>query len=189
MPAEPSPDATRSNLQKTYREFAEKWLPIHVRKNLLASNTFDSYRENLASHILPYFGDWVMSEITAETIDEFVDYLKRKPCRCAKAGNQGKTRKTLSSSSVKKAYTVLTAGFDLAKAWGYITEIPKTTPPAEKNKKRRAIMADRTREMLDSIQNDKLLHLVVHFAFVNSMRAGEIAGIDIDALDFNDGSL
>ncbi len=188
-PSEPSPDATRSNLQKTYREFAEKWLPIHVRKKSLAPNTFDSYRENLDTHILPYFGDWVMSEITAEAIDEFIDYLTRKPCRCSKAGNQGKTKKTLSSSSVKKAYTVLTAGFDLAKAWGYITEIPKTTPPAEKNKKRRAIMADRTREILDSIQDDKLLHLVVHFAFVNSMRAGEIAGIDIGALDFNDGSL
>ena len=32
---------------KTYREFAEKWLPFHARKKRFSPNSFDSYRSNL----------------------------------------------------------------------------------------------------------------------------------------------
>ncbi len=50
-------------------------------------------------------------------------------------------------------------------------------------------MADQARELLDSIQNDPVIHLAVYFAFVNSMRAGEIARIGIDSFVFADGSM
>ncbi len=36
---------------------------------------------------------------------------------------------------------------------------------------------------------NSLLHLIIHLAFVCSLRAGEIAGIDINSIDFRDGSL
>lgn len=42
--------------------------------------------------------------------------------------------------------------------------------------------------MLDSIQDDKLLHLAVHLAFVCSLRAGETAGIDVNTIDAADHS-
>ena len=58
-----------------YREFAEKWLPIHARKERFSPNSYDSYRSNLERHILPYFGDRVMNSITAEDIDDFLDAL------------------------------------------------------------------------------------------------------------------
>lgn len=93
---------------------------------------------------------------------------------------------TLSSSSVKKCYTVLMAGFETALKWHYIASIPHVTAPAEKNVKRRAWEAGRVYEVLQSIQEDKLLHLVVHLAFVCSLRAGEIAGIDIRTIDVRD---
>lgn len=184
------PHMAEDNTTKTYREFVEKWLPIHARKERFSPNSYDSYRSNLDRHILPYFGDWVMSAITAEDIDDFLDALSRKPCRGPKSyGKRPEDVPTLSSGTVKKCFTILTSGFETAKKWHYITEIPKATAPMEKNTKRRAWEAQRVYEVLSSIQDDDLLHLATHLTFVCSLRAGETAGIDLHTIDFQDGSL
>lgn len=178
------------NSQKTYREFAEKWLPFHMRKKRLSPNTYDSYRQNLDNHILPYFGDMVMSQITVEAIDDFLDHLSRKPCKGAKSyGKSPDQIPMLSSSSIKKCYIVLTAGFPTALSWGYIREIPKTTAPTEKTKKRRAWSPEQVAKILDHIKDDKLLHLAIHIAFVCSLREGEVAGIDLKMIDLKEASL
>ena len=39
------------------------------------------------------------------------------------------------------------------------------------------------------IENDQVLHLAVHIAFICSLRAGEIAGISIDKINFHEGSM
>lgn len=70
--------ADDDNTGKTYREFAEKWLPFHARKRRFSPNSYDSYKGNLDNHILPYFGDCVMSAITSEAVDNFVDYLAQR---------------------------------------------------------------------------------------------------------------
>lgn len=189
-PEETPSHAAEDNTSKTYREFVEKWLPIHARKERFSPNSYDSYRSNLERHILPYFGDRVMSSITAEDIDDFLDALSRKPCRGPKSyGKRLEDIPTLSSSTVKKCFTILTSGFETARKWHYITEIPKVTAPTEKTVKRRAWDAHRVFEVLDSIREDELLHLAVHLAFVCSLRAGETAGIDLQTIDLRDGSL
>lgn len=178
------------NTHKTYREFVEKWLPFHARKNRFSPNSYDSYRHNLDLHILPYFGDQVMSTITAEDIDNFLDYLSKKPCKGPKSyGKRSAEIPTLSSSSVKKCFTVLCSGFHTAKKWHYINEIPDVTAPSEKTVKRKAWDATRIREVLDSITDDPILHLAVHLSFVCSLRAGETAGIDLSTISFTDGSM
>jgi hypothetical protein len=122
----PSVPATEDNTYKTYREFAEKWLPFHSRKNRLSPNTYDSYNANLKNHILPYFGNRVISTITAEDIDDFVDHLNKKPHLDRKRyGHDPKNSATRSSASVKKCYNILTAGFPTAKKWRYVTEVPE----------------------------------------------------------------
>ena len=125
------------NTDKTYGEFVEKWLPIHARKKRFSPDSYDSYRSNLDNHILPYFGKRVMSTITSEDIDNFLDYLSQKPCKGTKSYGKNPTEiPTLSSGSVKKCYTILTSGFPSAKKWKYITEIPDTSAPAEKKSKK-----------------------------------------------------
>lgn len=187
---EPPKNAAEDNMGRTYREFAEKWLPFHARKERFSPNSYDSYRSNLDNHILPYFGDRIMSSITAEEIDNFLDHLSQKPCKGPKSyGKCPEDMPTLSSSSVKKCFTVLTSGFETAMKWHYIASIPVVTAPAEKTVKRKFWEAARVYEILESITEDKLLHLAVHLAFVCSLRAGEIAGIDRATVDFRDGSL
>ena len=189
--AEPTAPAAEDNTHKTYREFVEKWLPFHARKKRFSPNTYDTYNGNLKNHILPYFGSRVMSTITAEDVDNFVDFLSKKPRLDSKRYNRKAETNclTLASASVKKCYTILTAGFTDAKKWRYITEIPITTAPAEKTKKRKAWEPNQIMQMLDEMKEDKLIHLAVHIAFVCSLRAGETAGIDLKTLDFYDRSM
>ena len=63
------------------------------------------------------------------------------------------------------------------------------TAPIEKTTKRRAWDAQRVGEVLETIQEDKLLHLAVHLAFLCLLRAGETVGIDLQTIDAKDGSL
>ena len=178
------------NTGKTYREFVEKWLPFHARKKRFSPNSIDSYQQNLDNHILPYFGDRVMSTITSEDVDDFLDYLSMKPCTGSRSyGKMPDEIPTLSTASIKKCYTVLTSGFATAKKWRYITEIPETTPPTERTAKRHAWLAEKVYAFLESIKDDKLLHLIVHLAFVCSLRAGETVGIDLSTVDLQDASL
>ncbi|HCC34830.1 MAG TPA: hypothetical protein DEQ02_04050 [Ruminococcaceae bacterium] len=190
IPEETALSAAEDNTGKTYREFSEKWLPFHARKRRFSPNTYDSYLNNLKNHILPYFGDRVMSTICSEDVDNFVDYLTQKPCRGSKGYNKMPEQvPTLSSGTVKKCYNILTSGFSVAKQWRYIREVPKTAAPLEKWKKRKAWDSARVASALSEMKDNDLLHLAVHIAFVCSLRAGETAGIDTGTLNFHDRSL
>lgn len=181
VPISSSPTG-EDNTDKTYRDFVEKWLPYHARKRRFSPDSYDSYRSNLDRHILPYFGDRIMSSITSEDIDDFLDYLSQKPCAGAKSyGKDPAEIPTLASGAVKKCYIILTSGFSTAKKWKYITEIPETTAPVERNKRRKAWGPENVYGVLEKIDDD-VLHLAVHVAFVCSLRAGETAGIEIIAI-------
>ena len=106
-PDTPSPES-EDNMSKTYPEFMERFLPIHARKKNFSPKTYDSYRQNLETHIYPYFGDWVMSSITSSAIDGFIDHLFQKPCHGSKSyGKHTSEIPTLSSGTVKNAITFL----------------------------------------------------------------------------------
>lgn len=187
---EPVEARAEDNANKTYREFIEKWLPYHARKKKFSPDSYDSYRSNLNLHILPRFGNRIMSHITSEEIDDFLDALSRKPCKGAKSyGKSPQNIPLLSSGSIKKCYTVLTAGFADARKWGYMHSIPTTTAPTEKTKRRRAWNPERVHSTLDGLREDRLLHLAVHIGFVCSLRAGEVVGIDLNTIDLRDSSL
>lgn len=188
-PDTPSPES-EDNMSKTYREFMERFLPIHARKKNFSPKTYDSYRQNLETHIYPYFGDWVMSSITSSAIDGFIDHLFQKPCRGSQSyGKHTSEIPTLSSGTVKKRYNILTLGFETAKRWNYIAEIPNTKGPSEHYKRRKAWSSEYISKILDQIQDDPILHLSLHLAFVCSLRAGEIVAIDIHSINLDEGSM
>lgn len=184
------PDAPEENMTRTYREFMERFLPVYARKRNFSPKTYDSYVTNLKAHILPYFGDWVMSTITAQAIDNFLDHLRKKPCSGYKSyGKKAGEIPTLSSPTIKKCYNILMVGFPTAKRWGYVSEIPNATAPSEKYRKRKAWSASAIMEVLEQMDDSPLLHLAVHLGFVCSLRAGEVVGIDANSVDLNDQSL
>lgn len=86
----------------------ERFLPIYARKRNFSPKTYDSYRQNLETHIYPYFGDWVMSSITSSAIDGFIDYLFQKTMSWKQSyGKCASEIPTLSSGTVKSAITFL----------------------------------------------------------------------------------
>ena len=44
----------KKNLHRTYRDFAQKWLPFHARKKRFSPKTYDSYLSNMENHISPF---------------------------------------------------------------------------------------------------------------------------------------
>ena len=68
-------------------------------------------------------------------------------------------------------------------------EISNTKGPSEHYKKRKAWSSEHISKILDQIQDDPILHLSVHLAFICSLRAGEIAAIDINSINLNEGSM
>lgn len=86
-------------------------------------------------------------------------------------------------------YNILTLGFETAKRWNYIAEIPNIKGPSEHYKRRKAWSAEYISKILDQIQEDPILHLSLHLAFVCSLRAGEIVAIDIHSINLDDGSM
>lgn len=183
-------DAPEENMTRTYREFMDRFLPAYARKRNFSPKTYDSYVTNLKAHILPYFGDWVMSTITAQAIDNFLDHLRKKPCSGYKSyGKKSGEIPTLSSPTIKKCYNILMVGFPTAKRWGYVSEIPNATAPSEKYKKRKAWSASAIMDVLEQMTDNPLLHLAVHLGFVCSLRAGEVVGIDANSVDPHDQSL
>lgn len=186
----PLPGIREDNTHRTYREFMERFLPFYSRKKRFSPNTYDSYVSNLNNHIYPYFGDWVMSTITSEDIDLFVDHLSRKPCSGSKSYHKKPNEvPRLSSPSIKKCFNILMVGFPTAKQWHYIDEIPQVSPPSEKYKKRKAWQPQQIHELLASIEDDPILHLAVHIAFVCSLRAGEVAAISISQINVAEKSM
>ena len=176
------------NTHRTYREFALKWLPVHARKKRFSPSTYDSYIECFEIHIFPYFGDRIMSTITSVDVDKFLDHLSKKPCKGIKSYNKKPGEiPTLSSSSIKRHFSVFTAGLETALKWKFIREIPTSTTPSVKTTKRKALDPQRISAVLDII-DDKVLHLAVHLAFVCSLRAGETSGIEIKSVNFRDRS-
>ncbi len=182
--------SAEDNIHRTYGEFIDRFLPFYARKRRFSPNTYDSYAGTLNNHILPYFGDRIMSHITSEDIDAFLDYLSNKPCQGSKSyGKKAAETPRLSSATIKKCYNVLMVGYPTAKKWGYVKEIPDTSAPTEKTKKRAAWEPQRVSDFLENTKDDPILHLAVHMAFVCSLRAGEVAGISVDTIDFRDRSM
>lgn len=92
------------NTHRAYAEFIERFLPFYARKRRFSPNTYDSYAGNLKNHILPYFGDCIMSRITAEDIDNFLDYLSKKPCKGSKSYGKKATETSKAEGSRRKQY-------------------------------------------------------------------------------------
>ena len=184
---------SKNNLDKTFRDFFYKWLPFYERNKGNSVKTYDSKLSALRTHILPYFGHRIMSTITAQEYDDFIDYLNQKPCGGSKAYNKEPDEiPTLASSSVVKCYLILNAALPTAKEWGYITEAPKFKRPSVKTEKRAFWMPEtvfNALERMDESEEHDFVHLCVHLAFICSLRAGETAGVLIKDIDLNSQSI
>jgi integrase len=69
VPPKPSPETARADADTTFLEFASDW--FESNRHGWSERTISDYKWALELHVLPFFADLRLSEITIETVDRF----------------------------------------------------------------------------------------------------------------------
>jgi integrase len=94
--------------ERTFHEFASEW--FHRKEPALKPATRDDYRNAIEVHLSPYFGDYLLSQITVEHVDSYKAHKLR----------EGR----LSPYSINKTLTRLGQVLKDAKRYGLIESNP-----------------------------------------------------------------
>jgi Phage integrase, N-terminal SAM-like domain len=69
----------RKTTKIRFEEFAAEWLRDYAKGNV-RERTFEAYESALRNHLIPHFGDLLLTQITRKLIDAFVaDWLAGGP--------------------------------------------------------------------------------------------------------------
>jgi integrase len=134
----PAPDVVASRIP-TFHEYASKWLE-NKKAGLLGdrpigAHTEADYRSRLVNHILPFFGDHPINEITAEDCLEFKAHKLKESAelrRSIEAGaelrdRRGRRVRPLRPATIRKLIACLTSILDEAVSDGYLLRNPART--------------------------------------------------------------
>ncbi|MDX6641206.1 MAG: integrase [Solirubrobacteraceae bacterium] len=72
----PSPPPMPETADPTFHEFASEWLAS--RRDAIAPSTWQSYRNELVCHLLPFFHRHRLSQITVAEVDRYREYKVRE---------------------------------------------------------------------------------------------------------------
>ncbi len=184
-------NSKNENMKKTFSEFIWMWMPRHARKVRMKPAPYGQMKANIRNHIEPFFGDKIVSKITAEDIDEWVHQMSLKKCKGPKSYHkQEEDIPTLKGSTIMKSFNVISPAFRDAEAWGYTARSPvsKDQAPTIRYEKRKYWTKEQMLFAIDNIA-EPLLHLAVHLAFICSLRPGETVGVDIHSIELSNRTL
>jgi integrase len=136
-PNRPEP-APVVNAEPTFHEFASEW--FEASKHQWRQNTVLDYAWQLTCHLLPFFKDHLLSEITIAEVDRYRQHKLAeanavraavqtgKPLREKYKGTEGRTherrRRPLSATSINKTITRLAQILEVAVEYGLIDRNP-----------------------------------------------------------------
>jgi integrase len=117
--------------EPTFHEYASLWLRGRVAEGI-ADNTRKDLLWQLSNHLLPFFGRYLVSEITVELVEEFKEgkLAERERVAAAAAAGailrtaNGRPRRSLSNTSINKFLVVLARILNAAMRRGWITMNP-----------------------------------------------------------------
>jgi integrase len=166
----------------TFGEYlTERWLPI--QESQVRASTYDSYRRNIALHVMPNLGRRPLDKLTADDLDLLYAQL-------LKAGRKkvGGTSAGLSPKSVRNIHLMLNKALADAHRKGLVVRnvASMADGPSLKARRRDEIKAwdaEQLREFLDSVA-DHRLHPAFHLSAHTGMRRGEVLGLRWGDVDF-----
>lgn len=155
------PKAVKEEPKLIFRAFAEKWFETYVLPNNKPS-THRSKRNALDRHLIPYFGDRPLSEITALAVEEF------KAC---------KLKQGLSSKSINNILSVLRKSLTSAEEWELLARMPRikwlrVAPPIS-----RFLSVEEADRLLLGAEN-LFWYAMILCALRTGMRIGELCALD-----------
>jgi integrase len=116
-PPEPAPRIEEKE-QPTFHEFASEWL--NARRDEFAPRTAEDYELALTHHLLPFFAEHRLSEITAREVDRYKAAKVRER-------EQGLVDRPLSNRTINKTLTRLGQILDAALRYELIANNPVKT--------------------------------------------------------------
>ncbi|MFC5751035.1 tyrosine-type recombinase/integrase [Actinomadura rugatobispora] len=159
--------------RQTFRTYVkERWFPNHR----IEASTRQDYAYALASHVMPYFGDMKLQDITSETVREWITHLKKQGA---------------SAYRIKYCKTaILNAIFTTAVNDGVLVYHPsrgvKTDPVPEKP--RQIITTEQFARIYEALP-DATAQLLVETDIESGLRWGELTELRVKDLDFTTGIL
>ncbi|WDT93801.1 tyrosine-type recombinase/integrase [Thermoleophilum album] len=140
-PYEP-PELAEPQREPTFHEFASQWYA--AREPELAPKTRRGYRWRLSNHLLPFFADYRLSEISVELVDRYRAAKVRESERLRAARARGeKTPRPLSNESINKTLVLLASILETAVEYGRLDRNPA------RGRRRRLKVARPERSSLD----------------------------------------
>ena len=158
--------------------FARLWFDTHVVVNLKPT-VQDRYETIIRFHLLPYFGDRLITGITSLDVERF----KAQNVRAV----VGKTGRRIAHKTVNEHVCVLSSMFTAAVRWGYLNANPcrgvarLRLPPQDF----RYYDGDQTEKFLDTMKRLRPdYYAFFTTAFRTGMRLGELLGLEWGDIDF-----
>jgi integrase len=152
----------------TFAEFAEKWKLQVI--DLLKPSTAKVMASHLRFHLVPEFGRMRLDEIGQEQVQAFV----------------GKLAKGRSRHTVLNVLGTLASILKMARKWGYAVagfqQRDLVMPSAKPSKPGRFFTAEQVRSILAGASEP--WHTIFAVAAMTGLRPGEVLGLSIDDLDF-----
>jgi integrase len=155
-----SPPPSHDEVDKqdvTFHEFALRWWV--ARKSELRPRTQENYEWRLKKHLLPFFADYLVSEVDVALVERYREekILERERVRRAAVAGEplrdkrGQRRKPLSNDTINKTLVTLAQVLDSAVEHGVLASNPA------RGKRRRLKVAKPTRRQLEADDLKELL--------------------------------
>lgn len=178
---------------ETVREFFLRWLPMQALKCKWSNSAYSGNRSCVVNHIIPHIGEIPMQKVSAEDIDKLYTILFQTKkgqyingIRQRWTPEQAARKKCLSSTTIKEVRDILNAGFETALEWNLVARNPVPSKGPQKDTVEQKIWeADTVLQALSDLEDDPLLHLLVHITFIGSLREGEALGIRLEDINFD----
>jgi integrase len=152
QPPQPNPTPTPAQ-DPTFHEFASQW--FEVRRHEVSQRSVEDYRWALTRHLLPFFKDHRLSQITIAEVDRYKTTKVRER-------EQRKEGRSLSNSSINETLNLLAQVLETAVEYEHIQFNPA------RGRRRRLKAAQPTRTWLEPEQVKPLLD-----ATVRGLRGGK----------------
>jgi len=156
----------------TMKEFAAKWdvdyVTVQIRLGRMKESSAESCRSRSRLHIVPFFGQMRLDEITLPDVREFMKALLAKE---------------LSPKTVLNAMVVLKEMFKHAVQWGYLDVNPAqyAERPRAEDQEMQILTPPEIRRLLDAA--DEPVRTLLLCAVLTGMRRGELLGLRWEDID------
>lgn len=157
----------------------EEYFRLYAPNNLKPITLYN-YQKHIDYHLMQYFGNKKIKDITTAVISHFFATHKTKI---------KDEMKLLSSSNAKRIYCILQSLFKFAVTQGYIKEtpcknviLPKKNPLEEQ--KQMHLTAEELPKFLNLFQDYSPFNTIILVLLYTGMRSGECLGLQWEDIDF-----